>query len=385
MGSVMKVLTGILGVLAVIACLATIGIIGYTVIGGSGSQKMADNVKPDSTQEADITDAPSLAPVPTILPDQTGSTDQTPSDLSGDTEKHSPSTATDHVHDYKETVEKKATCYQAGRLKYTCDICGDVYYVDSPSTGHVAEDSWETVRKATADKEGLKVKKCIYCDEVVAQEVVPYKGSSASAASHVHDYIASVEREPTCVLAGLRKYTCSCGSFYTEPIPAMGHIATDWTVAEAATEKQSGTEQRTCTVCGVVLDTRSIPPVTPSASPSATAAATPSASAGTSASPSATAAATASPSTTASPSATPHVHNYTSYVLQEANCTQPGIRSYVCSCGSTYAEQIPVDPNKHNYRSIVIPPTATSAGYTLYRCTRCNNTYMDDYTQPTGQ
>ena len=116
MGSVMKVLTGILGVLAVIACLATIGIIGYTVIGGSGSQKMADNVKPDSTQEADIADAPSLAPVPTILPDQTGSTDQTPSDLSGDTEKHSPSTATDHVHDYKETVEKKATCYQAGRL-----------------------------------------------------------------------------------------------------------------------------------------------------------------------------------------------------------------------------------------------------------------------------
>ena len=236
MGSVMKVLTGILGVLAVIACLATIGIIGYTVIGGSGSQKMADNVKPDSTQEADIADAPSLAPVPTILPDQTGSTDQTPSDLSGDTKKHSPSTATDHVHDYKETVEKKATCYQAGRLKYTCDICGDVYYVDSPSTGHVAEDSWETVREATADKEGLKVKKCIYCDEVVAQEVVPYKGGSASAASHVHDYIASVEREPTCVLAGLRKYTCSCGSFYTEPIPAMGHIATDWTVAEAVLE-----------------------------------------------------------------------------------------------------------------------------------------------------
>lgn len=385
MGSVMKVLTGILGVLAVIACLTTIGIIGYTVIGGGGSQKTADSVKTDSAQEPDIMEAPSLAPVPTILPEQTGSTDQTPSDISGDTEKHSPSTATDHVHDYKESVEKKATCYQSGKLKYTCDICGDVYYVDTPSTGHVAEDNWETVREATADKEGLKVKKCIYCDEVVAQEVVSYKGTSASATPHVHDYIASVEREPTCVLAGLRKYTCSCGSFYTEPIPAMGHIATDWTVAEAATEKQSGTEQRTCTVCGVVLDTRSIPPVTPSASPTATAAATPSASAGTSASPAATAAATTSPSASPTPTATPHVHNYTSYVLQEANCTQPGIRSYVCSCGSTYAEQIPVDPNRHNYRAVVIPPTATSAGYTLYRCTRCNDTYMDNYTQPTGQ
>ena len=181
MGSVMKVLTGILGVLAVIACLTTIGIIGYTVIGGGGSQKTADSVKTDSAQEPDIMEAPSLAPVPTILPEQTGSTDQTPSDISGDTEKHSPSTATDHVHDYKESVEKKATCYQSGKLKYTCDICGDVYYVDTPSTGHVAEDNWETVREATADKEGLKVKKCIYCDEVVAQEVVPYKGTSASA------------------------------------------------------------------------------------------------------------------------------------------------------------------------------------------------------------
>ena len=383
MGSVMKVLTGILGVLAVIACLTTIGIIGYTVIGSGGSQKTADSVKTDSAQEADIMDAPSLAPVPTILPDQTGSTGQIPSDPSGDTEKHSPSTATDHVHDYKETVEKKATCYQSGKLKYTCDICGDVYYVDTPSTGHVAEDNWETVREATADKEGLRVKKCIYCDEVVAQEVVPYKGSSAAATFHGHDDIASVEREPTCVLAGLRKYTGSCGSFYTEPIPAMGHIATDWTVAEAATEKQSGTEQRTCTVCGVVLDTRSIPPVTPSASPSPTA--SPTASAGTSASPAATATASPSASPSPTPTATPHVHNYTSYVLQEANCTQPGIRSYVCSCGSTYAEQIPVDPNKHNYRSVVIPPTATSAGYTLYRCTRCNDTYMDNYTQPTGQ
>lgn len=392
MGSVMKVLTGILGILAVIACLSTIGIIGYTVIGGGGSQKnTAGGSQTESGQTTDIIDAPSLAPVPTILPDTAGnSTDQTPADISDDTEKHSPSTVTDHVHDYKETVEKKATCYQAGKLKYTCEICGDVYYVDTPSTGHVAEDNWETVRTATADRDGLRVKKCIYCDEVVAQEVIPYSGSGASATPHVHDYIASVEREPSCVLAGLRKYTCSCGSFYTESIPAMGHIATDWTVVEAATEKQSGTEQRTCTVCGVVLDTRSIPPVTPSASPSAstgTATATPSATAGTSASPSGSAAPTATPTVTPSavPTATPHVHHYTSYVLQEANCTQPGIRSYVCSCGSTYAEQIPIDPNNHDYRAVVIPPTATSAGYTLYRCSRCNATYMDNYTQPTGQ
>lgn len=385
----MKVLTGILGVLAVIACLSTVGIVGYTIIGGGGE---------NSTQQAVQTVDESIAsPLPTQTPDTADAQAiQTPESISE--EKTAPATAADHVHDYTESVELKATCYQAGKLKYTCEVCGDVYYVDVLSTGHVAEDDWETVREATQEKDGLRVRKCIYCDEVVAQEVVKYTDTAdPSSTPHVHDYMATVEREATCVLAGLRKYTCSCGSFYTEQIPAKGHVATDWTVAEAATSTTYGTEQRTCTVCGTVLDSRSIPPGSSSASPSgsasasasstasASASASSTATASASASASASAASTSTASASASASASGHVHSYTSYVLKAANCTEKGVRSYICStCGSSRAEEIELDLNNHTYRSTVIAPTATSSGYTLYRCIRCNASYMDNYTEPTG-
>lgn len=364
MGNFVKVLTGILGVLAVVACLTTIGVIGYALVGaGSG------NGQDDTAVEAQV--QPTQAPVPTDIPES--------ADGTGDETKNQPVSLGEHVHDYVESVEQKATCYQAGRLKYTCEECGDFYYVDVLSTGHVPDEEWEIVRKATASQEGLRVKRCIYCDAIVAQETIPYTSASdAGDSSHIHDYIATVEREPTCTLAGLRKYTCSCGSFYTEQIPASGHVATDWTVVEEATTTTLGREQRTCTICGVLLDSRPIAlvPASPSPSASTTPTASPSASAQNSASPSASPSATP----TASPTPTPHTHVYTSYVLKEANCTEKGIRSFVCSCGSSYAEPIDLDLNNHDYVATVIPATTVSPGYTLYRCKRCNATYMDNYT-----
>jgi hypothetical protein len=283
-----------------------------------------------------------------------------------------------HIHNYEETVDQKATCYQAGRLKYTCSICDDYYYVDIFSTGHVADDEWEITREATAERDGLRVKRCIYCDEIVVQETIPYSTSGQTQTGHVHDYEAAIEREPTCVLAGLRKYTCSCGSFYTEQIPATGHVATDWTVAEEATSTKLGREQRTCTVCSVVLDSRPIPVTAASASPSSSASASAASSAAASASTSASA------SANASPTATSHTHSYTSYVLKEANCTEKGVRSFLCSCGSSYAETIDLDSNNHTYSSTVIAPTASTQGYTLYKCIRCNSTYMDNYVSALG-
>lgn len=362
MGNLVKILTGILGVLAVVACLTTIGVIGYTLSGAGG--KRAGNT--DTAMESQT--QPSETAVPTATPENIDEAD----------EVENRPVSLDHVHNYVESVDRKATCYQAGRLKYTCEDCGDFYYVDVVSTGHVADDAWETVREASKDQDGLRVRRCIYCDEIVAQEYIPYKdNTSVKTEVHTHDYMVSTEREPTCILAGLRKYTCSCGSFYTEQIPAPGHVATDWTVAEESTSTKLGREQRTCTVCGVVLDSRPIPVKAASPSPTVSAAA----SASPSASPVSTASPTATPSASPTPTATPHSHEYVSYVIREANCTEKGIRSFVCSCGSSYAESIDLDLNRHDYVATVIPPTTLSPGYTLYRCKRCNASYMDNYTQ----
>lgn len=394
MNGILKVLTAILGVLAVIACLATIGIVGYSMTNTSqnnhtDTRGQTDSLPSDVTIDSNGNLVVQASAVPTMTPETDGSasTDQVPAPTPASTD------VGNHVHDYQETVVKKATCYAAGQIKYTCSICGDEYYVDVMSTGHVPDD-WEIVRKPTATEEGLRVKKCIYCDEVVASEPIPVEttnGSSTSASAsptpaHIHQYTASTEREPSCVLAGLRRYSCSCGSFYTEMIPAPGHVASDWTTAEEATSTTLGREQRTCVVCGVVLDSRPTDKVlaSPSSSAGASASASATATASASASATATARTSSSPSASANASASPsaHKHNYVSYVLKEANCTELGIRSFVCSCGSSYAETIERDLNNHTYRSVVIPATNTTQGYTVYTCIRCNSTYYDNYTPP---
>ena len=383
MNGILKVLTAILGVLAVLACLATIGIVGYSMTNNSNTSQnnhtkgQPDTIPSDVAFDGDGNLVVQASAVPTMTPetDSSASPDEVPTPTPASTD------VSNHVHDYQETVVKKATCYSAGQMKYTCSVCGDEYYVDIMSTGHVPDD-WEVVRKPTATEEGLRVKKCIYCDEIVASEPIPVEttgGSNGAAAAsptpaHIHQYTATTEREPSCVLAGLRRYSCSCGSFYTEMIPAPGHIASDWTTVEEPTSTMLGRQQRTCVVCGVVLDSR--PLNTVSASPSSSAGA--SASAGTTAAASASASATATARTTGSPSASAnasaspsaHKHNYVSYVLKEANCTERGIRSFVCSCGSSYAEPIERDLNNHTYRAVVIPATKTTQGYTIYTCIR---------------
>ncbi|MDE5909502.1 MAG: hypothetical protein K2H52_12280 [Lachnospiraceae bacterium] len=388
MNGIVKVLTGILGVLAVLACLATVGIVGYSLIDGENSKDSVQTSKeeePEPTEIAAETETPTdteASAVPTQVPEETSpKPDQTPAPMGN------VLPVFDHVHDYEESLEKRANCYSAGRIKYTCE-CGETYYVDVMSTGHVAGD-WETVRKPTEDNEGLRVRKCIYCDEIMAQENLLFEnvngGSSGSGSNegaqgpHTHQYTASTEREPSCILAGLRKYTCSCGNFYTEMIPAPGHVATDWTVAAEPTTTMMGTEERTCVVCGVLLDSRPVNMLSPSPGASTTPA--PAASAGQSSSSSAP---TSAPTPSAAPSATPHSHNYQSYVLKEANCTEKGIRSFVCSCGSSKAESIELDMNNHTFRAVVISATSTTQGYTAYTCIRCNYSYFDNYTPAIG-
>lgn len=401
MNAIVKVLTGVLAVLAVVACLATVGILGYSMIRPQDDEETVQNMEEPRQDEAgeNVADA-GQQPVPTTVPEGQSGNASAPTPLVNATPVNHGTTPANHVHDYEESIETKATCYRAGRLKYTCEDCGDVYYVDVMSTGHVAGD-WEVSRRATAGADGLRVKKCIYCDEIVAQESVPYadanagasaspgaggEGSNAASGPHVHQYAANTEREPSCTLAGLRKYTCECGNFYTEMIPALGHVATDWEVAAAPTTTKMGTEQRTCSVCGVLLDSRPVNKLTSSA---ASAGASGNSQTSSSAAPNASGGngqsqASNAPDSNASPSASGHSHEYQSYILKHPTCTQEGIRSFICGCGSSYAESIERDLNSHTYRATIIPATSATQGYTVYTCVRCNYSYVDNYTPALG-
>ena len=65
---------------------------------------------------------------------------------------------------------------------------------------------------------------------------------------------------PTCLEAGVTVYTCTaCGDTFTETAEPTGHVPGDWTTVCEAAIGQEGEEERRCTVCGEVLETRPIP------------------------------------------------------------------------------------------------------------------------------
>ncbi len=79
-----------------------------------------------------------------------------------------------------------------------------------------------------------------------------------------------------------------------------------------------------------------------------------------------------------------HEHAYTSQVTQSPSCTATGIRTYTCACGDSYTESI--SATGHSYTVVVqtIAPTATTQGYDLHTCSKCGNSYKDNYTDATG-
>lgn len=77
---------------------------------------------------------------------------------------------------------------------------------------------------------------------------------------------------------------------------------------------------------------------------------------------------------------TAHTHSYSSTVTKQPTCTQTGVRTYRCSCGSSYTETIAA--TGHKYVNTVVAPTLTEKGYTKHTCSVCNNTYKDAYVDP---
>ncbi|MBQ9779835.1 MAG: hypothetical protein IJW00_02705 [Clostridia bacterium] len=76
-------------------------------------------------------------------------------------------------------------------------------------------------------------------------------------------------------------------------------------------------------------------------------------------------------------SADPLGHSYTSVVI-DPTCTEVGYTLYTCSvCGDAYTED-EVDALGHSYDTVVTDPTCTDAGYTTYTCSVCGDGYIDD-------
>jgi hypothetical protein len=340
MGAIFKVLNSFLGIMAIITCLAAVSIIVYSIVRpdlsrfgiGTGSSVSAEGNETDQEEESG--------------PDNEDGTGD--SDLA----------LNEHQHFYRSERYEEPTCLENGRTIFICD-CEDYYFEDIPAEGHKLSE-WQQTLIPTATLAGERIRTCLVCYITVEREVLPATGVTADPDAspapsppppHVHNYTASVQSEPTCTVAGTRRFSCACGSFYQEMIHASGHMAADWVVAVAATATKAGVRQRICNVCQTLVDTQPIPKLpAPSASPSGSAAP------GTSPAPA------ASPSP--SPSVGHHTHTFVYYTSKEPTCTEIGSSTGNCStanCGAEDIKPVPVNKDNHNFG------TGTSKGI----CTRC--------------
>lgn len=138
----------------------------------------------------------------------------------------------------------------------------------------------------------------------------------------------------TCTTSGTDSRSCHvCGYKETRTVPATGHLYTS-AVTKQPTETETGIRTYTCSICGDTY-TEVIDKL---------------------------------PST--------HKHNYTATITKEATCTVKGVKTYTCSCGDTYTEDIPA--LGHSYTSkITKEATATETGIRTYTCVRCGDSYTE--------
>lgn len=140
-------------------------------------------------------------------------------------------------------TEYKATCSTEGRAVMKCTVCSEILKVEtSPKLEHVPGE-WEMEKEASCEAPGRKVLKCANCGEILETEEIPQLAHEPGE--------WEIIKEADCVNPGERSRKCkNCGAdLEKETIKAKGHQPGNW-------ETVDGIKQRSCKVCGLVLDVR---------------------------------------------------------------------------------------------------------------------------------
>ncbi len=112
-----------------------------------------------------------------------------------------------NTHNYALTSTTNATCTATGSQLYTCQTPG----CNTTKTETIAALGHASTNGGTS---GVHTK-CSRCGVTL---------------NSTHSYSSSVQTAATCTVAGTTKYTCACGYYYTQDIPAKGHSTpTTWT------------------------------------------------------------------------------------------------------------------------------------------------------------
>ena len=178
-----------------------------------------------------------------------------------------------------------------------------------------------------------------------------------------------------CIRTGTETRTCTvCGETETQTLSLTAHSWGDWTVTTKPTCTVDGVKTHKCTVCG-----KEETDVVKAEGHKYTATVVP-----------ATCTAEGYTRHTCSVCKTYYDDNKTAKtahswgdwtVTTKPTCTVDGVKTHKCTvCGKEETDVVKAEG--HKYTSTVVAPTADERGYTLHVCKICNYTYKDNYTDP---
>ena len=170
-------------------------------------------------------------------------------------------------------TSSKVTCRTPQLIKINDNLFLVMWEEYNSSTGKTTtktmtvDSNGKTISKAVSHSFGLSDCQPVVCSDGMVKWYVTnnskptlYKLSPYALDDyHEHSYTKTVLSNATCTTAGTVKYTCSCGDFYTETIPATGHKSSGWIVDKTASIGVKGSKHKECTVCKKVLETSEIP------------------------------------------------------------------------------------------------------------------------------
>ena len=155
-----------------------------------------------------------------------------------------------------------------------------------------------------------------------------------------HSYTASITQEATCVVNGVKTYTClSCNDTYTEIIEAKHNISSH-NALDATCTAHGNKAYDECTVCGYSTYER----------------------------------------------VGKTTHNMVAVEGKEATCTEDGYTAhYACECGETVGKEV-IESEGHNWIDIEAKEaTCLVQGWTAHKyCDKCGDTTGKEFTDPLG-
>ena len=278
-------------------------------------------------------------------------------------------------------VTKEATCTEDGEQQGVCTVCGNTVTQAIPKTGHtntlvetlnnIADDGhnyevyscsvcaeetikpihvdWmeqyytsETIMEPTCVVNGVRRDTCSLCNETRLESI---------AANGAHDWYETARTQPSCTAVGKINYAChNCDRTKTENIEKLGHdYVLDEEQSQLPTCTADGYEIRKCSRCNMTSRN--------------------------------------------AVNATGHTPDELSYVIErEPNCTEEGITTALCTvCGERY--EMVVSAVGHSYENVLVAiedkpghslstPTCTVCGFTSTPDT-VHNEWIEGYYKTT--